>query len=407
MSPIYDQGDSRLKLLGAGVAITDDLIDRLSKRGITNVVVDEADLARLMAFQPAGVSTRVSTERKIGATTFQTHRSRELDAALIADDACILKPQGTPFNEQLPPPRTDAYDTEIMNQLVEHHLESVEQVGELQNKIVNDSADPELLQQVMDDSLKKIVDDMDLFVCLGINPSMSSYPSQQSVNSSMLAVSMGIAMQWDRPTLLALGMGCLLHDIGMLRVKQYLHQSTRLLDENEFREITKHPILSIDSIQKSQIAIPAASNYVVYQMHERCNGTGYPRGQTADAIHPLAKIAAVADVYIALVSSRPHRQGMMPYAAIEYIIRNVSTGVFDAESVRCLLKTVSLFPIGSYVELTNGHVGRVIRANKETYDRPVVEHWEADQGHSEAVVSNLAEDPELKVAKAIPRLRAA
>ena len=114
---------------------------------------------------------------------------------------------------------------------------------------------------------------------------------------------------------------------------------------------------------------------VAYQMHERANGSGYPRGRTIEQTHPLARIAAVADSFTALVSARPHRAGMLPYFAVEKLVRDTAKGLFDPQAVRGLLQAVSLFPIGSYVELNDGYVGRVIRSNAFDYTKPIVEAW--------------------------------
>jgi HD-GYP domain-containing protein (c-di-GMP phosphodiesterase class II) len=140
---------------------------------------------------------------------------------------------------------------------------------------------------------------------------------------------------------------------------------------------------------------------VVYQMHERANGSGYPRGRQANQIHDLAKIAAVADVFVALTSERPHRPGMMPYYALERILRGVKDGLYDAAVVRALLKTVSLFPVGSFVSLTDGRTGKVVRANGEHYARPVVLAWDdADSIGTQAVV-DLSKDDDVSVHAAI------
>src|SRR5690606_27821163 len=106
------------------------------------------------------------------------------------------------------------------------------------------------------------------------------------------------------------------------------------------------------------------------------DGSGYPRGRTAQKIHPLAKIAGVADTFTALVARRPYRPGMLPYHAMVQMLRDVGAGLYDGQIVRALLNTVSLFPIGSFVALNDGRVGRVLRSNGAFYDRPMVECWQ-------------------------------
>ena len=176
-----------------------------------------------------------------------------------------------------------------------------------------------------------------------------------------------------------------------------------MLQPEEFAEIAKHPIISADLLYKSMKQVPLNVRMVVYQMHERCDGSGYPRGWTGDRIHPLAKIGAVADSYVALVSQRPHRPAMLPYHAMVKMLQDVKAGLFDSTAVRGLLNTVALFPIGSFVGMEGGQVGRVIRANGPAYDKPIVEAWDRHRRLQTPEVLDLAEC-ELSVTQALTSL---
>ena len=206
-------------------------------------------------------------------------------------------------------------------------------------------------------------EDLDLFVCLGINPPSDDYPTRHSLHVAMLAMAIGAIAGWDEATLIELGIGCLIHDVGMERVRGVNPRDSRVFSRSEFEEIAKHPVYTLELIRQQPDRIPPASRIVAYQMHERCDGSGYPRGRTGCQIHELAKIAAVADVYVALVSPRPHRPGTIPYHAMERILHDVKAGLLDPNVVSALLRTVSLFPIGSFVGLSDGRIGKVIRTN--------------------------------------------
>jgi hypothetical protein len=138
---------------------------------------------------------------------------------------------------------------------------------------------------------------------------------------------------------------------------------------------------------------------VAYQMHERCDGSGYPRGHKGIHIHRLAKIAAVADVFVALVSPRPHRAPLMPYIAMETVLRDGTDGLYDASVVRGLLNTVSLFPLGSFVALNDRREARALRARGAAYHKPVVEVWNAGARNTEVI--DLSEHKDLKVVRAL------
>ena len=190
----------------------------------------------------------------------------------------------------------------------------------------------------------------------------------------------------------------------MLHVDESLYHSKEVLDPVAFLDITKHPVIAADMLYQRMEQVPVGVRMVVYQMHERCNGSGYPRGRTGDRIHPLAKISAVADAYVALVSARPHRHAMLPYFAMKKMLEDVKAGLFDATVVRALLHTVSLFPIGSYCELNNGGVAKVIRSNGSAYDRPIVEAWKQSHFSAEPEVVDLTEE-DVKIVKPLTSRR--
>jgi HD-GYP domain-containing protein (c-di-GMP phosphodiesterase class II) len=150
--------------------------------------------------------------------------------------------------------------------------------------------------------------------------------------------------------------------------------------------------------------IPESAWMVAYQMHERCDGTGYPRQRKAEEIHLLARIASVADAFVALVAPRPHRSGLLSYYAIAKLLKDASAGKFDANVVRHLLQVVSLFPLGSYVELNDNRVGRVLRAS-ERYDRPVIELWDRGSIDPPGAIVDLSQEPNLRIMRPLPALR--
>ena len=136
-------------------------------------------------------------------------------------------------------------------------------------------------------------------------------------------------------------------------------------------------------------------------MHERMNGSGYPRQRRGEQIHPLARIAAVADVYVALVSPRAYRPAMLPYSAMEHLVRGSRSGLFDRAVVRAFLETVSMFPIGSYVELSDGRTGRVVRANPDKYTAPVVQ-VETDNESDVPDIIDLSQEQDLSIVRPLP-----
>jgi HD-GYP domain-containing protein (c-di-GMP phosphodiesterase class II) len=184
-----------------------------------------------------------------------------------------------------------------------------------------------------------------------------------------------------------------------------VRNATRPLSEIEFLEIQKHPIRTANILQKTP-SIPDIVTLVAYQSHERPDGSGYPRGRDKKSIHAFARILLVADSYTAMTSARPHRRPMMPYAAMETLIRQAQQWRVDPPVVRNLLHVLGLFPIGSYVVLSDGSVAKVIRSNGEDFTRPVALRVQDAQGRrinddDESAVVDLSTS-EVKVVQALP-----
>jgi HD-GYP domain-containing protein (c-di-GMP phosphodiesterase class II) len=256
------------------------------------------------------------------------------------------------------------------------------------------------LESLITAALDRMREDIDLFLALIANPYYTRSVGRNSFHVAGLALAIGAYLGLDQRALSELGLGCALHDVGMLALEDNCHLRKRRLGPAEFVSITNHPIHTMTALKPYFSQLPPASRMVAYQTHERCDGSGYPRGRTADQIHDLAKIAAVADSFIAMVSPRPHRDGIVPYYAIKSLLRDVQLGMYDSRAVRGLLHAVSLFPIGSMVGLTPRLIGRVIRSNVEQYDKPIVELWDIKKPNATPTVVDLREC-DMAIAEAI------
>lgn len=396
--------DSRnILLLAAGSIITRTVIERLEQRGIKTVKVHRKDASRICR---SGSVSRVQNVK--GAyCPLETAHSRRLDADVDRRRAAKDSPAQTAFATEIVRHGTATYDPKLASQLIESHNESLTQMDQLFGALETcPAATADSFAAISEKNLKAIAADLDLFVSLGINSAPDKYPVRHGVQSSMLAMAIATTMGLDKQSVMDLGMGCLVHDVGMLHIDPHVFQKEAPLDSVEFLEITKHPILTFDMIRGVE-QFSGGARLVAYQTHERCNGSGYPRHRTATQIHPLAKIAAVADVFVALVSPRPHRAGRMPYYAMEYLIREAKKGLFDPEVVRAMLRTISLFPIGSCIELNDGRPGRVIRASGEAYTKPIVEVWERDQLNMPATVVDLSAQTGIDISRPLPALTCA
>lgn len=157
------------------------------------------------------------------------------------------------------------------------------------------------------------------------------YTAGHQKKVSLLAQAIARDLGMDENTVDAVGMAGLVHDIGKITVpSEILSKPTRLTDI-EFALVKDHSRQGRDILTDMESPWPLAS--IVYQHHERMNGSGYPLGIHGNDIMPEARILAVADVVEAIFSDRPYRPGLGIDTAIEEIHTHAGD-LYDADVAR-------------------------------------------------------------------------
>ena len=132
----------------------------------------------------------------------------------------------------------------------------------------------------------------------------------------------------------ALRRSALLHDIGKIGVEDKVLRKPGPLSDTEANDMREHPRIGYDMLKGLRFLQPSLPG-VLYH-HERWDGAGYPTGLTGTAIPLLVRILAVADVFDALTSDRPYREGLSFDAATAAI--RVEAGLqFDPDVVTAFL----------------------------------------------------------------------
>jgi HD-GYP domain-containing protein (c-di-GMP phosphodiesterase class II) len=234
---------------------------------------------------------------------------------------------------------------------------------------------------------------------IGLKSAPEDYLYEHGMNVALLAIT--TAAQWGiaSENVLEIGVGALLQDVGMLRVPEKLRFAPRSLSPQEIAEVCRHPIYTRDYLTRLK-NLSQTSMLVAYQAHERLDGSGYPHRHQRTRIHPFARIVATADTYAAIISHRPHRNARSPYEAMEILLKQAGQNLFDRDIVRHFLDCMSLFPIGSYVRLSNGSVAKVLRANPGLHTKPCVILVNTDGSESDEEV-DLARAGDLHVLQAL------
>jgi HD-GYP domain-containing protein (c-di-GMP phosphodiesterase class II) len=110
-----------------------------------------------------------------------------------------------------------------------------------------------------------------------------------------------------------------LHDIGKLRVPQEILAKPGPLNQEEFGYITRHPEWGAEILGDASWL--AMARNICLTHHEKWDGSGYPRGLRGEEIPWEGRIAAIADIYDALRSSRAYKQPFSHEKAVEIITK--------------------------------------------------------------------------------------
>lgn len=214
------------------------------------------------------------------------------------------------------------------------------------------------IKNVLSEIIDQLLANQNLIVNLSDIRTADSYTFAHSVNVAVMAVLTGISLQIPRSRLPYIGMGALLHDLGKVRIPTSILNKKGKLTPEEFEEIKKHPRFGYEMFKAQQGYVDTASALIIYQHHERMNGSGYPEKLKGEQIHTFARICAVVDVYDALVADRPYRAALLPHIAFQ--ILESAGEEFDPNILHNFFQHIAAYPIGTFVGLSNGLVGIVV-----------------------------------------------
>jgi len=196
------------------------------------------------------------------------------------------------------------------------------------------------------------------------------YTYQHSLGAAIWSVSLGRQLGLPRQDLRSLAMGCMLMDVGKLRVAPELLQAERELTTEEMAEVAGHVSHGLEIIQESGVLNQDVVDMVAYH-HERYDGSGYPDGLQNDEIPAFARIAAIVDTYDAITSNRSYATAVSPSDAIKMLYKTRDEE-FQAELVESFIQAIGIYPAGTLVELSSGEVGVVVAEYRTRRLRPKV-----------------------------------
>lgn len=184
-----------------------------------------------------------------------------------------------------------------------------------------------------------------------------------------------------------LGLGCLVHDYGKLKLPQAIVNKPGPLTSEEMELMKRHTTLGYEMVKGR---IPASSAQVVLNHHQRFDGQGYPErvdpkseqkmpALCGKQIPIFSRIATICDVYDAATTARSYSGAKPPVQAL-WEIKHRFRGAFDPAVESAFHEIAPAFPIGTCVTLSDGSEAVVVEFHPRHALRPKVQRLRTPQG---------------------------
>jgi HD-GYP domain-containing protein (c-di-GMP phosphodiesterase class II) len=383
--------EKRELLIGKGATISDVHLTMLKRRNIfelfediyehdeimkiisTEILqLDEMDLPEirndLIAPVTPGTEPGKAGLEKLGQSKVALAIDRKLSERRIADQPTgrAIKADATQI---APGERSDEYKLRILDL----YTESLNNTRIVLDALTGGNFQcASQIHALIEKMVKLFLTDKNILINIAnTDPQDEDYIYHHSFNVCLFSINIAASFGYNHAQVLEIGIGALLHDIGMLFIPREIRVKHGRFNVEEWYEVQKHPIVGLHLLEKVK-GLPESTQFIAYQIHERINAKGYPKQRGGRFIHPFAKLVQVADIYEALTSPRPHRKALLPYQAAEGLVKMTKTDLIADEFVKAFLSYISIFPIGSLVQLNNNAVAKVVDVNPQSVGKPVV-----------------------------------
>ncbi|UCD56108.1 MAG: HD-GYP domain-containing protein [Candidatus Hydrogenedentota bacterium] len=267
------------------------------------------------------------------------------------------------------------------------HMESVER-----DVLENRPVDANTLRPVISSLMEDFLGDRKAVMRIMSIKTSDEHLFHHSVNVAITSLLIANKLLLRTDLMNTVGIGGLLHDIGMLKIPREIINKPGRLTESEWTVMRRHPIEGAQILTRfenlGELPVLAALEH-----HSGYDLSGYPTLKGKERPHALARIVGIADVYEAMTADRSHRRAPSIHRAVRVLIDGAGKQ-FDPLLVKLLLNITGAFPPGSAVRFSTGETAIVVEANEDNPFSPKVRTVRDRAGNpTEGPLINTAEDP--------------
>ena len=219
------------------------------------------------------------------------------------------------------------------------------------------------------------------------------------LNVSVLSMMLTKGLDFSPAQARVLGLGALLHDIGLMEVpdrvlKKRPDEYTK--PERDLRAMYCEFGLRIGK----QLGLSPDVLAIIFQHHEMADGSGYPLGVKLEKISMPARVVALVNFYDNLCNPLDLAQAMTPHEALSFMFGQ-RRNKFDAAILQQMIRCLGVYPPGSIVTLSNDAIAMVMSVNPAKPLRPWVMLYDEHVPKEEALLLDLEQETEVNIAKAV------
>jgi HD-GYP domain-containing protein (c-di-GMP phosphodiesterase class II) len=219
------------------------------------------------------------------------------------------------------------------------------------------------MTKIVDEIITSITQHPTALLCMRGLQNSAEYTYHHSVNVALLSCIFAQFLEYSQEEIREIGLAGLLCGIGKQRIPLEILNAPRKLSALEFEIIKSHPIYA-ENLLKNTPNISENVIKAVTALHEKHDGTGYPKRLKGDEIHPYSVILSLADVYDALISERAYKKAF-PQNKTAAMIYSQKDTCFKPDMVDLFICCFGVYPIGTLVKIDENKFAIVYENNRD------------------------------------------